>query len=224
MKNTSSKKATSPKRFEEDGRFRSWSQIGSTLILIALVLFIAYGGDKSAREYPLEQAPRGQIPPDSLESLARMRTHFRSADKTHGIIFTDDTTVTIKHLPPGTYVFDLRAFNKQGRFSDAVRCTLEIHDATGIKPERDVSCLLSGPAPNPATRSTFVGVSTTTVRRVTLDLFDVTGAKVRRLFSGIGTVDPTPVEIDVSDLPVGVYFVRLNAGPCSKVRKLVVVR
>ena len=54
------------------------------------------------------------------------------------------------------------------------------------------------------------------------DLYMISGSKIRELISKKAYPGEYEMEIDVSDLPAGVYFIRLQAGNEVVVRKLVV--
>lgn len=78
-------------------------------------------------------------------------------------------------------------------------------------------------APNPATGVARVHLSTTVSGLVTLELFDVSGRAVGYVLTEHVDAGPRVIEVDVSDLPVGVYFARAQGpeGSCRTSRMVV---
>jgi hypothetical protein len=54
---------------------------------------------------------------------------------------------------------------------------------------------------------------------MSIELVDIYGKVVRKLFEGKFTSDKT--EFDVSDLPVGLYFIKISLDDKSIIRKLI---
>ena len=82
---------------------------------------------------------------------------------------------------------------------------------------------LLGTFPNPASQQATVRYAVPGAQDVTLRLYDMLGRKVQTLVRGIrkGRHEST---VDVSDLPSGTYFLRLNAQGEMQTRKLTIVR
>jgi len=59
-------------------------------------------------------------------------------------------------------------------------------------------------------------------RRVTLKLLDIYGREIKTIMDEMKSPGEYTFRMDVSDLPAGVYLVRVQAGGQSAVRKLVV--
>jgi len=88
--------------------------------------------------------------------------------------------------------------------------------------------------PNPFTRATAIAYALPRTTDVTLDVFDLRGQRIARLVDGrqaagrheawfgAGARDATGAAI--GRMPAGVYFVRLQAGPQSATRKMLLVR
>jgi len=66
------------------------------------------------------------------------------------------------------------------------------------------------------------GGSTVKCQRVTWKIYDMYGKEVRTLADGMYQNGEYHLQVNVSDLPAGVYLVRLQAGGKSVVRKLIV--
>jgi len=73
--------------------------------------------------------------------------------------------------------------------------------------------------PNPAQNIVNCQLSTVNIQSCTIALYDVYGKLVRSLYER----NDKEWTFDVSDLPAGVYFIRLQAGGEVAVRKLIVV-
>ena len=89
---------------------------------------------------------------------------------------------------------------------------------------RDVGGVqLHAPYPNPARQQVTVRYAVPERRDVTARLYDALGRVVRTVADEKvkGRSEQT---IDVSQLPSGVYFLRLSAGEATRVQKLTVVR
>jgi hypothetical protein len=79
--------------------------------------------------------------------------------------------------------------------------------------------------PNPAMDHVVVSVlspQSSVVSHVTFKIFDLYGREVRTLVDEAKSTGEYSVRMDVSELPAGVYLVRLQTGGQSAVSKLVV--
>lgn len=88
---------------------------------------------------------------------------------------------------------------------------------------------LTAPRPQPALGATWVDVVLPAAGAVRLRLFDAAGRLVARPFEGELPAGATSLEIPALDeqsrpLAVGVYYVRLEAGPLRATKRLVIVR
>jgi hypothetical protein len=81
--------------------------------------------------------------------------------------------------------------------------------------------------PNPFNPFTTISFAVPKAGRVELSVYDVTGRKAGGLLSaptGIVAAGEYHVEFNGSDLPSGIYFVRLDAGGLSQTRKMVLLK
>ena len=78
--------------------------------------------------------------------------------------------------------------------------------------------------PNPFNPSTTVEYSLPKTGSVLIDVFDVSGRKVKRLFSGKQSAGTHTIRFDASDLVSGVYFVRVRNEELNAVRKILLTR
>jgi len=76
--------------------------------------------------------------------------------------------------------------------------------------------------PNPCSSATRIQFTTHNSRITIIDLFAISGLKIRRLLNEVKTPGEYNMEIDVSELPSGAYFLRLQAGEQVAVKKLIV--
>lgn len=83
-----------------------------------------------------------------------------------------------------------------------------------------------GAVPNPFRAATSIRFSMAAAGRVRLSVFDVAGRRVRTLLNGerpAGSYDVpwSALGDDGAELPAGIYFVQLDAGPIRETRKVV---
>jgi hypothetical protein len=77
-------------------------------------------------------------------------------------------------------------------------------------------------SPNPADGIVDCQLSIVNCQRIALKIFDLYGRQVRTLMDEVKSPGEYSVRLNVSDLPAGMYLVRLQAGGESVVRKLIV--
>ena len=82
---------------------------------------------------------------------------------------------------------------------------------------------LLGTFPNPARTQTTVQFAVPGQQKVALKLYDVMGREVRTLARG-PQEGRTEMQVGLSDLSSGIYFLRLQAGGTTKTQKMTVVR
>ncbi|PSQ79246.1 MAG: hypothetical protein BRD41_07640, partial [Bacteroidetes bacterium QS_1_63_11] len=82
---------------------------------------------------------------------------------------------------------------------------------------------LLGTHPNPAQSRATVRFAVPETREVTLQLYDLMGRQVRTLSQG-PKKGRTEMQVGLSGLPSGIYFLRLRAGGTTKTQKMTVVR
>ena len=94
-----------------------------------------------------------------------------------------------------------------------------------VRIERTVDELeLLGTPPNPAQSRATVRFAVPSAQEVTLRLYDVMGREVRTLARGGPQEGRTEMQVGLSGLPSGIYFLRLQAGGTTKTQKMTVVR
>ncbi|MEA3479736.1 MAG: T9SS type A sorting domain-containing protein [Bacteroidota bacterium] len=76
--------------------------------------------------------------------------------------------------------------------------------------------------PNPCTDVTHLRFTFHDSRFTTIDLYSISGMKIRELVNEVKMPGAYELNIDVSQLPAGVYFIRIQAGKELVVRKLIV--
>ncbi|MEA3478003.1 MAG: T9SS type A sorting domain-containing protein [Bacteroidota bacterium] len=73
--------------------------------------------------------------------------------------------------------------------------------------------------PNPCSNTTRLLVTRHASRVTSIDLYDISGRKIRRLSDEEKLPGRYEIEIDVRDLPAGVYFIRIQSGGQVTTRK-----
>lgn len=79
-------------------------------------------------------------------------------------------------------------------------------------------------APNPARHDALLQFVLPERADVQLAMFDLVGRRVRTLLEGTRAAGPYRLQVDLSGLPRGVYFVRLRAGTLGATQRIVMVR
>jgi len=93
---------------------------------------------------------------------------------------------------------------------------------TGSRTPNEYSLMQNFPNPfNPETKISF---TLPDAQYATLKVFDVLGREVRTLVAEWREAGAHEVVFNAADLPSGIYFYRLEAGPFSKSRKLLILR
>ncbi len=94
-----------------------------------------------------------------------------------------------------------------------------VHNVSGREVPRTIS--LGQNYPNPFNPWTTIKFWMPTSQRVSVKVFDLLGRELTTLASGVVPAGEHTVRWDASQVPSGVYFYRLIAGPFSQTRKMV---
>jgi len=78
-------------------------------------------------------------------------------------------------------------------------------------------------SPNPCTDVTKLQFRMPVDGNLNINLYDISGQKIKRLLNEVKMPGEYEIEIDVRDLPPGVYFIRMQAGDQVVTEKLVVM-
>ncbi|MEA3479181.1 MAG: T9SS type A sorting domain-containing protein [Bacteroidota bacterium] len=76
--------------------------------------------------------------------------------------------------------------------------------------------------PNPCTGTACLRVTRHSSHVTSIDLYSISGLRIRELLNEVKMPGEYELEIDVSDLAPGIYIVRLQAGEQTGIRKLIV--
>ncbi|MFZ5517643.1 MAG: family 10 glycosylhydrolase [Candidatus Zhuqueibacterota bacterium] len=87
-----------------------------------------------------------------------------------------------------------------------------------------IDIVLSQNYPNPFNGATRIQFEIARRSRVTLELFDVLGNRVRLWRQGELNPGMHSIHVEPGDLPGGIYFYRLKAGQTAQTRKMVLVK
>jgi len=94
----------------------------------------------------------------------------------------------------------------------------------GISENAGAGQMLLGMYPNPVSKTTSITYKLEKNTSVELSLYNVMGEKVKTLQNGKQVAGEHNITVDVSDIPAGNYFIRLNASDVTEVQKLVISR
>lgn len=116
-----------------------------------------------------------------------------------------------------------------GEFVAAMSPSLHVQPAVGVKDEAPLALAFDPPVPNPVRELAGFHFTLPSPSRVSLEVFDVTGARLRTLVSGSFPAGRSSRSWDLRDdrgrgVEPGVYLARLTVGAWSRTRRLVVTR
>ena len=77
--------------------------------------------------------------------------------------------------------------------------------------------------PNPCSESAYLHVTRHASRITSIDLYSISGMKIKQLLEEEIIPGEHEIEIDVSYLPAGIYFIRTQLGSSTIINKLVVL-
>jgi hypothetical protein len=78
--------------------------------------------------------------------------------------------------------------------------------------------------PNPAKEKTTIHFKVNSSYHVNVDLFNISGKKVKGLVDGIYDPGEHMVEVNVADLPPGTYVYQMKTGFYKESKKLVILK
>lgn len=95
---------------------------------------------------------------------------------------------------------------------------------TDNPPKPSQSIVLHQNSPNPVSTSTLIAFETPESCRVSIDIFDSFGMRIRRLLSGDYSPGRYEFQVDMADLPNGLYLYRMESDKQIQTKKLLVLR
>jgi hypothetical protein len=122
-----------------------------------------------------------------------------------------------EELEAGTHRFRLKQEDLDGSssFSDVVKVDVGM----------DAALTLNAPAPNPTQGVTTLSFGVKESVETTVSVYNVLGQRVKTLYRGTPQAEQMrDATFDVSSLPSGVYFVRMQADGQTQTERLTVVR
>jgi hypothetical protein len=128
-----------------------------------------------------------------------------------------NSSVSLDDLRPGTHRFRLRHIS-----ADGTEHTRRTEPANVLPPDPIV---VKGPVPNPARNQSVVRLTLREPQNLRVELYDVTGRRVRRLHEG--PVDAGVIHrfrVRASQRASGTYFLRIQGELVQRTRKVVVTR
>ena len=124
---------------------------------------------------------------------------------------------TIDELPVGNHQFRLRQVDLDGSSA--------LTDPVSVSVEMQEALKLTAPAPNPVSNSTTLSFAVREQAETTVTLYNTLGQKVALLYEGTPLPEaPQTVQVDVSTLTSGTYFLRLQTEKQTVTRRMTVVR
>lgn len=126
----------------------------------------------------------------------------------HEYTFADNTI-----FPNTTYYYRLKQVDHDGAYAYSAVQTVV------LKNEKEIS--VSEFFPNPATSTVQLQLNTALDGKAVIELFNSTGQRLRTIQEGV-QAGTTMLQLDVSDLPLGTYFAKIQLGEQFVYKKLVV--
>ena len=93
---------------------------------------------------------------------------------------------------------------------------------TGIEQAQNSGLSVSQNQPNPFSGTTLVNYTLDKAANITIDVYNVAGAKVMSIGQGTQAAGSHSVQIDASDLQAGIYYYTISADNYSVTKKMVV--
>ena len=129
---------------------------------------------------------------------------------------------------PGDVLY-LGALLSGGESISGCSPSLHVQSTVGVKDEGPLTLAFDPPAPNPVRERAGFQFTLPAPSRISLEVFDVTGARLRTLASGPVPAGRSSRSWDLRDdrgrgVEPGVYLARLTVGAWSRTRRLVVTR
>lgn len=123
----------------------------------------------------------------------------------------------VEDLAVGTHAFRLTQVDLSG--------ATHLHDPVTIELQMQEALRLSAPAPNPVSETATLRFAVKQQAEATIRLYNTLGQQVATVYEGTPQAGEGQVaRIDVSGLPSGTYFLRLQDGDKTRTRRLTVVR
>lgn len=104
------------------------------------------------------------------------------------------------------------------RIGYATSIDVNIHETHNVKNE-SFQCY-----PNPSSGALHLRYSISDIRYSIFEVYSADGVKVKTLFTGIQLAGEHTMKVDLSNLPDGIYFIRLQAGEDVETAKLVLIK
>ena len=98
-----------------------------------------------------------------------------------------------------------------------------VGDDTGIQEATAEAAGLEQNQPNPCDQQTMINYHLAKASDVRLDLFDVSGQRVRSADQGVQAAGRHTFQLDTSALPEGIYFYQLSAGGTQLTERMTVI-
>jgi choice-of-anchor B domain-containing protein len=124
--------------------------------------------------------------------------------------------ITLTDVAPGRHVYRIAFGSESGRKSHSEESEVLIVPGTHV---------VTGPWPNPTAGKSELRIIVKESQHLSVDLYSVAGRRVSRLLDrSVSSSQEVRLTIDNSDLPGGLYFIRIVGDLFSLTREMVVAR
>lgn len=168
--------------------------------------------ERNNRGFDLEhrRAPAGRPPGEW-----RKETFIEGGGTTRN---SQDYQYVVNTLSVGRHQFRLKQLASDDGAAD-------YSDPVAVKVGMKNSVLLEAPSPNPARSQISLAFAVRERQEVSIIMYDVLGRRVKTLYRGTPTAgERQPVQVDVSSIASGAYFIRMVTGDHTEIRQCTVAR
>jgi hypothetical protein len=159
----------------------------------------------------------------SLQSTSFIKTQFIPSSWSAGTYIYRIYAGIHPNVVYGENEFDFQKFSAddESKNSESANINDPVIDSLKL-PRREIYA--ENPAPNPFNFSTAISYQLSAFSTVSLKVYDTTGRLVTILVDGMQDVGTHEVLFDGSKLTSGLYFVRMQAGDYTDVKKLMLIK
>jgi len=133
---------------------------------------------------------------------------------------SNEQNPVIVYNTPGIYMVTLIVYNDFGSDTLSIPGYISV-GGVGINPLNSFDINIY---PNPVNEISNIKYQISNTKYITISVFDIHGKQIRTLVDENQNAGEYTVQFDGSDLPYGIYLIRLQAGMVVETTKLVVIR
>ncbi|MEM6378520.1 MAG: T9SS type A sorting domain-containing protein [Bacteroidota bacterium] len=167
------------------------------------------------------------FPDGSSEAALRVRQLTTSTSELIPNFPITSTSLSFLFITKSGATLSVDAVNENAANQGMILGSLSWTTSSGVSSTKDLETLgysLPAISPNPVSRNTMIDYSVPETGNIRISLFDQNGRMVKSVFNGRQLAGGNRVELDVTDLAAGQYYLSLIAKEGILTRKVVVQR